>query len=378
MIYVSMVLTERRLLYKTAMLYLPTTLLQPGMTLACDIPNPVCDGICFEKGDVLTSLCVNNIDAMGLAGAYIQSRFTTDVVIKDCMGAIATTQSLTFLRHVFSNRENIPVFRRDVEVLLTDVLNKITTSSSLLSNLHSLNGYDNYTYGHSLRVAILSILIAIRLGLNRVELWEVGMSGLLHDIGKTNVTTAIVNKNGKLSNSEYDVIKQHPEVGYEYLKEFFFFNDAVCEGVRYHHEHYDGRGYPEGLAGKNIPLYARILCVADVYDALTTRRPYREAWFPCHAISQMKKDFKMFDPMILSTLEDVTMPYPEGTIVILNTGELAAVTHCNVIVKDRPTIRTLSAECSRVIDLSKVSRSEVSIVDIGYTDNRIQKILRKE
>ena len=360
------------------MLYVPTFLLKPGMTLACDILNPLCEGVCFDKGDTLSDLDIRNIDAMGLAGVYIKSQFTSEVVIDDCMGMIATAQSLSYLRYIYKNNSNTSWFLAESEILVADIIGKISKSGAILTNLYNLSGYDSYTYGHSLRVAIISILIGIRLKLDTVSLWELGIAALLHDVGKTNVALNIINKNDKLTNSEFDVIKQHQEVRSEYIKEFYDFNNRICDGVRYHHEHFDGNGYPCKLKGNDIPFYARIICVADVYDALTTRRPYREAWFPAQALRQMHDEAFMFDPDILSVLSEVTVKYPEGSVVILSTGEFAVVIDFKLSSKDRPTVRTLSAEHSKVIDLSDRQNSDIDIVNNGYYDTRISKFIGKE
>ena len=133
---------------------------------------------------------------------------------------------------------------------------------------------DHYTSGHSERVGLLAKLVGQRLGLPSDKLRILEMSGLLHDVGKIGIPEGILCKPGKLTNEEYDIIKEHPRMGWEILKPIASF-DEVLDGVLYHHENPDGSGYPEGRARGEIPLFARIIHVVDVFDALTSTRSYR-------------------------------------------------------------------------------------------------------
>lgn len=140
----------------------------------------------------------------------------------------------------------------------------------------SVDAKDRYTHGHSSRVAAYSREIARRAGFSAQEQDTVFMMGLLHDVGKIGVADSIINKNGKLTDEEYAVIKTHPAVGAEILKKITDLPELMV-GARWHHERYDGRGYPDGLAGEAIPEAARIIAVADTYDAMTSNRSYRGA-----------------------------------------------------------------------------------------------------
>lgn len=140
----------------------------------------------------------------------------------------------------------------------------------------SVDAKDKYTHGHSSRVAEYSREIAERAGFSKEEQDRIYMMGLLHDVGKIGIPDAIINKNGRLTDEEYDIIKTHPSVGADILKNITDYPELVT-GARWHHERYDGRGYPDGLAGDEIPEVARIIAVADTYDAMTSNRSYRSA-----------------------------------------------------------------------------------------------------
>ena len=140
----------------------------------------------------------------------------------------------------------------------------------------TIDAKDSYTNGHSARVAQYSVMLAKRMGFKEEELGRLEYTALLHDVGKIGVSDAILNKKGKLTEEEYAIIKEHSEIGAQILSTITELPD-VAVGARYHHERYDGKGYPDGLKGEEIPLFARIIAVADSYDAMTSKRSYRGA-----------------------------------------------------------------------------------------------------
>ena len=164
---------------------------------------------------------------------------------------------------------------------------------------------DNYTRGHSDRVSEYSVLIGKKLGLSNKDLETLKIGGLFHDIGKIGISDSILLKNGKLTDKEYDEIKSHPIIGKNILSNAAIFQDIIPI-VLYHHERYDGKGYPYGLADKDIPLLARIVAVADAFDAMTSRRSYRNEL----DIEFVKEELKskmgtQFDPVVATTFLDV-------------------------------------------------------------------------
>jgi HD-GYP domain-containing protein (c-di-GMP phosphodiesterase class II) len=147
--------------------------------------------------------------------------------------------------------------------------------SMIQTLLRTLETRDEYTCGHSDRVARISQMLASQMGVPESECEEIYRAGLLHDIGKVGVPDQVLSKPGRLTEEEFDLIKQHPMIGYRILKDLRAF-EFVLPGVRWHHERQDGRGYPDGLTGDEIPLMARVMAVADGFDAMTSNRPYRD------------------------------------------------------------------------------------------------------
>jgi HD-GYP domain-containing protein (c-di-GMP phosphodiesterase class II) len=164
--------------------------------------------------------------------------------------------------------------------------------------VNSVDAKDPYTFGHSGRVAYFSRALANEAGLSRVECERVYLSGLLHDIGKIGVPDAVLTKPGRLTNEEFDLLKKHPEIGQRILSRVRQIQDLV-PGVLYHHERMDGRGYPHGLAGQDIPLFGRIICIADSFDAMTSNRTYRAALPIPMAIAELRRcSGSQFDPFL--------------------------------------------------------------------------------
>lgn len=161
----------------------------------------------------------------------------------------------------------------------------------------AIDAKDPYTKGHSARVAEYSRTIAARAGVSEEVQNNIYMIGLLHDVGKIGIPSAIINKQGKLTDEEYAIIKTHPVVGENILRKIHEIPMLVT-GAKYHHERYDGKGYPEGLSGEKIPVEARIIAVADAYDAMTSRRSYRGVIPQAQVRAEMEKGIgTQFDPV---------------------------------------------------------------------------------
>jgi len=171
---------------------------------------------------------------------------------------------------------------------------------ALTALARAIDAKSGWTSGHSDRVSEMSVALGRELGLSRVELEQLHRGGLLHDLGKIGIRSTILDKPGKLTDEEMRIVREHPQIGADILAPIEAFADVIPI-VRHHHERYDGKGYPLGLAGEQIPLVARILAVVDVYDALTSERPYRKAL----SKREVVEDFRsvagsQFDPVVVA------------------------------------------------------------------------------
>ncbi len=210
--------------------------------------------------------------------------------------------------------------------LVEEIASSVMRNPGALIGLARLKTTDDYTYMHSVAVCALMISLAMQLGLDAAQVRDAGLAGLLHDIGKMAVPMAILNKPGKLSDTEFITVKQHPEAGYQILRR----SDQVCamalDVCRHHHEKIDGTGYPQGLAGDQISLFARMGAICDVYDAITSNRPYKQGWCPSESMHKMAGWCgSHFDERIFQAFVRSIGIYPVGTLVRLTSGRLGVV-----------------------------------------------------
>ena len=202
--------------------------------------------------------------------------------------------------------------------LLDDMKNSFM--SSILSLASALEAKDPYTRGHSNRVAAYSTIIARKIGLdeNRVEF--IRQLALLHDIGKIGISDTIINKQGRLTEDEFSAVKLHPLVSLNIIKPLMAYNSEIYL-VKSHHERYDGLGYPEGLSGQDIPIEARIMAVADSFDAMTSDRPYRSAMTKEDAIKEIEKNKgRQFCPSVADVFINIILAMPDDLYRIISDG----------------------------------------------------------
>jgi len=213
----------------------------------------------------------------------------------------------------------------EVRSAVSSMMDSLMQDKRALLSLTSIKDADNYTYVHSVNVSVLAMCLAIQLGYE-ADLENIGIGGLMHDVGKTETPLDILHKPGPLNNGEAHVIKQHPVVGARILIASGGFSPISVVCTRDHHESMDGKGYPAARKGSDISPYAQIISVADVYDALTTDRPYREALSPKQALILMSRKFAdSFNPGFLSAFISLVSYYPVGSIVHLSNGYEAVV-----------------------------------------------------
>ncbi|MGQ3099778.1 MAG: HD-GYP domain-containing protein [Sphingopyxis solisilvae] len=202
----------------------------------------------------------------------------------------------------------------------------ITRQSRAMIDLVRLKQKDEYTYLHSVAVCALMINFARHLKLDEAEVQALGVAGLLHDVGKVAIVDAVLFKPGKLTSCERRAVEAHPQAGHAFLLQSGDIPAAALEVCLRHHEKMDGTGYPGGLSGDGLSLYARMGAICDVYDAVTSDRPYKDAWTPCEALTAMQGWEGHFDRQLLEQFADSLGFFPVGTLVTLSNGMLGIVT----------------------------------------------------
>src|SRR3990167_2139656 len=209
--------------------------------------------------------------------------------------------------------------------LVEEISDSIMRHPNALISLARLKNADEYTYMHSVAVCALMIALARNLGLNEGQVREAGLAGLLHDIGKMAIPNEVLNKPGKLTDNEFATVRDHPEAGSRMLIASKQVSALVLDVCLHHHEKVDGSGYPHRLAGEQISLYARMGAVCDVYDAITSDRPYKRGWDPAESIRKMAEWKGHFDPEVFQAFVKTVGIYPVGSLVRLQSGRIGVV-----------------------------------------------------
>lgn len=314
--------------------------LTPNMVLASTLYDNN-DKILLKANHKLTSHNIRRIKQLDYDGLYIYENNEVGIhneLLSERM-RISTLRSL--------KRLNID----KCLYLANEIVDEIRCSDSMLVETINLSSYDNYTYMHSINVTVLSVVTGIALGLTNDQLKDLSQAALLHDIGKTGVNKDILNKPYHLSEEEFEEMKKHPLYGYNILKENDNISSVVRNAVYSHHENEDGTGYPRGLTADKIHIFAKIIHIADVYDALTAKRIYKDALNPADAIEYlMAYSGTLFDSKVLEVFIKYIAPYPVGTSVRLSTGQLALVIKNNEEFITRPLVKL---ENGNIINLQK-------------------------
>lgn len=248
---------------------------------------------------------------------------------------------------------------RQVERLVRDMAESVEEHPDALTSLARIKRADQYTYMHSVAVAALMTSLSRSMNMPDSQIRLAGMAGLLHDIGKVNIPDAILNKPGRLLPDEYAQIQKHPELGETLLREDAGIPPEVVDVCRHHHERIDGQGYPDGLPADRIAQLARMASVCDVYDAVTSNRPYKKGWDPAFAIHKMLHWDGQFDPDILQAFIRAIGRYPVGSIISLTQSELGLVVAQNRETPELPVVKVFySIRWSHAIPERRVNLAE--------------------
>jgi HD-GYP domain-containing protein (c-di-GMP phosphodiesterase class II) len=248
--------------------------------------------------------------------------------------------------------------------LVEEISNSVLRNPGALISLARIKIADDYTYMHSVAVCALMIALSGKLGLDKQQTREAGMAGLLHDLGKAMIPLEILNKPGKLTEAEFALVKTHPEEGHKLLLTGKGISDIVRDVCLHHHEKMDGSGYPNGLNSDTMSLFAKMGAVCDVYDAITSNRPYKAGWDPAESIKRMAEWKGHFDPEIFQAFVKSLGIYPVGSLVRLESGKLGVVVEQGEQSLLKPKVRVFFSTKSQIYitpELIDIARSREKI-----------------
>lgn len=367
---------------------LPIEFAKPGDFLAKTIFDN--DGrILLREGVALTDFYLARIKRLQIYSIYISDEYS-EAEIEDVIKPELRQHAIKAIKEAFFSFEKYSLYSNNTNIdkknfskekrtyfesignIAKDIIDEIISKKNVMINLVDIKSMDNYTYQHSVNVAVLSLVLGVQLQLNQNELYTLCIGALLHDIGKTLIPKQIILKPGPLTDEEFKIIKEHTTKGYDFLKGCLEISAPARIVALQHHEKINGRGYPDNIKSKSINRFARIVAIADVYDALTSDRPYRKAMCPNDAVEYIfSHGDTQFDYEMVKVFSKAVVPYPPGTLVKLSTGDVGVVIAVLPNFTLRPQVKIIkkgttsnSSEVGTIISL--VSHLDIVIKNIEF------------
>lgn len=315
-----------------------------------------------DVDDVVIDTSIN-ISLLGQArpvGVPITTGISDELPIARRLYSEALAHVKNFVADV---RKGTDIDYRKATPLVENFIESVFRNENAAVTLFKLRGFDEYTYTHSINVSLLAVLLGKHLGLDKPTLLKLGLAGMYHDVGKARIPEAVLNKPGKLTETEFQVMKSHPLEGYKIMVNQPDLDPEILRAVVEHHERFDGTGYPRALTGEQIGRFSRIISVVDVYDALTSKRVYKDAMAPAKALGMMYQwRDKDFPPSAIESFIRCIGVFPVGSFVKLSGGEFGIVACINPLKPTKPEIKVIldakmRPQIPRTLDLWKLEGS---------------------
>lgn len=315
----------------------------PGMMAAKNVYNA--DGrLLLAEGAIFTAQYIKRLQEIGVWAVYIQNPLAASIDVPDILAEETRIRVVATVKEAFEGcRSRKRIDMGQFKQLTENIVDEVIRNPNAIFHLNDIRMYDDYTFAHSVNVCVLAVLVGASLQYMPRRLMELGIGALLHDVGKMAIAKKILNKPGRLDEEEMALMRRHPEWGFEILRKYSAQLSWLSIHVAFQHqEKFDGSGYPRQLKGMEIHEYARITAIADVYDALTSDRPYRPA-LPANQAYEflLAGSGTHFDPDILREFLLHIALYPVGSMVKLSTGDVGVVTQVFPGLQTRPVVRLL-------------------------------------
>lgn len=346
---------------------------EEGSILARPVINST-GTVLLRAGVHLTASYIDRLRTLGYDVLFIQDDRLEDVEIHTAITSQTREVAYKSIELISKyierdSKDSLPIgqIRNTVQQMINDLL----SSSDILGNLTEIRGYDDYTFHHSVNTTIISLILAMASGYSQQKLLELGMGVLMHDIGKIKIPEEILNKKTPLTKDEFEEIKNHTNYGFDILRKNNDLSLLSAHVAYQHQEKWDGSGYPRGLQGNGIHEYGRLAAVADVYEALTSKRVYRNAIEPNEAYEFIVSQGNThFDPQILEVFKKNIAVYPSGSGVLLSNGQRGNVIKQNQAFPNRPYVRVFYENEKTLSSPVDYNLAEYPSLMIVAVDNR--------
>lgn len=354
--------------------------LKPGMVIGRTIWNEAGNPL-VQKDVKVTQAIINRLRQLNIQYVYIVDELSSDIKIVETVTPEERKQAVTEITGSFKkvkglNSKNASLVLEQqskvISKVVDDLLDTVLNSEEVLTVLSDAFLYDEYIYQHSFQVALYSLSIAKELKYSYEDLKIIGLGALLHDIGKLIVPNNILTKPSRLSDDEFEEMKNHARYGFDILRNLHTVSLLVAHCAFQHHERIDGSGYPRGLMDFEIHPYAKIIAVADVFDAVTSNRVYREKMLPSQGVAIIESGSgTLFDKRVVEAFKRSIVHYPNGSIVILTDGRRGVVVKQNEDNSAMPWIRifeenSIVLKSTYLINLAELPTIGVEKVDTDY------------
>ncbi|MBD3922560.1 HD-GYP domain-containing protein [Paenibacillus sp. PR3] len=347
--------------------------IKPGDKLAKPILQDN-GNVLLGVGVELNERFIDRLRKLGIDVLFVEDAFTDDLEPPEAISEKTRQKAVNAIYQTMANLKDqnfmkgkavAPEMGRQLRQVFGEILNDVMVRGDVMVNLTNIHTTDAYLFQHSVNVAVLSGIIGIAKGYNRMQLEELGIGALLFDIGMTKVPSQLINKQEALTDAERAVVAKHTTDGFDILRKQHDISLLSAHCALQHHERFDGSGYPRGLKGDEIHLHAQIVGLADMYDALTSPRPHRKRYTPSEAIELIfAAGNTYFDFELVKLFCKHISVYPVATSVLLNTGQIAVVSANNSLAVHRPIVRVVEeADGSRPASPYEIDlKNEVSIL----------------
>ncbi|QQE73515.1 HD-GYP domain-containing protein [Brevibacillus composti] len=323
---------------------------QPGMKVGRTVFTE--DGkVLLGVGMTLTERLIQGLVRSGVDSLYIDDPRTEDIVVEDVIRPETRQVAVETIEKTVKQITNSNKLARKISLkemglhfqqAFGSILDDLMQNKQMVTHLANISTHSPSLYHHSVNVAVLATAVGMSIGYNRSQLIELGVGAMLHDIGKVQLPAELLQKKERWNEAEMEIAKQHCMLGFNLLRKEHDISLLSAHICLQHHERLDGSGYPQGLKGKNIHEYAQIVGICDIYDSLTSPRPWRKRYMPQDALEYlMGAGGHLFEHRLINAFRSHIAIFPIGSSVVLNTGEVGVVCRVDPDYCHRPTIRII-------------------------------------